>query len=46
MFKIYAKIITDNKVISDHVYELTREFAITDFFEYIQDISIFLVKKK
>lgn len=38
MFKIYAKLITDNKVNLDYVYELKNEFAIHDFFEYIQEI--------
>ena len=38
MFKIYAKLITDNKVKADYVYELKSEFTIHDFFEYVQEI--------
>lgn len=38
MFRIYAKLITNNKVISDYIYELKSEFAIHDFFEYLQEI--------
>lgn len=38
MFKIYAKLVTDNKVKADYVYELKSEFAIRDFFEYLQEI--------
>ena len=38
MFKIYAKLIQNNKVISDYVYELKNDFAIHDFFEYLQEI--------
>ena len=38
MFKIYAKLITNNKVVSDYVYELKNDFSISDFFEYLQEI--------
>jgi len=38
MFKIYAKLITNNKVVGDYVYELKKEFSISDFFEYLQEI--------
>ena len=38
MFKIYAKLIKNNKVVSDYVYELQNDFAIHDFFEYLQEI--------
>lgn len=38
MFKIYAKLINDNKILVDYVYELKNDFTIHDFFEYVQDI--------
>ena len=38
MLRIYAKLITNNKVIVDYVYDLKSDFAIHDFFEYLQEI--------
>ena len=38
MFRIYAKLIKNNKVKADFVYELQNDFAIHDFFEYLQEI--------
>lgn len=38
MNKIYAKLVTDNKLISDYIYELKEDFVIHDFFDYMTDI--------
>ena len=38
MFKIYAKLLTDNKVVSNYIYTLQIDFVINDFFEYVQEI--------
>ena len=38
MFRIYAKLVKNNKVVSDYVYSLTSDFTIHDFFEYLQEI--------
>ena len=38
MFRIYSKLVINNKVVADYVYSLKNEFAIRDFFEYLQEI--------
>ncbi len=36
--KILAKIITNNKVVKDYVYEVKGDFVIHNFFDYVNDI--------
>ena len=38
MNRIYAKLVTDNKLCGDYIYELQSDFVIHDFFEYMADI--------
>lgn len=42
MFKIYSKLVTNNKVMAGYVYTLSSEFTIHDFFEYLQEICAHL----
>ncbi len=38
MFKIWAKVITDGKIVKQTVYESSDKFAYSSFFRYLTDI--------
>lgn len=38
MNRIYAKIVKDNKMMGDYIYELRSDFVIHDFFDYMAEI--------
>lgn len=38
MIRIWAKIITDNKLVKDMIYESTDNYNRTDFFEHLSEI--------
>lgn len=38
MNRIYAKIVKDNKMMGDYIYELQSDFVIHDFFDYMTEI--------
>lgn len=38
MFRLWAKILTDNKIVKQLTYEREEKFTYSDFFNYLADI--------